>query len=128
MRMLLDTHTFLWWIANDRRLSEEARRLLGDGGNTLFFSAASSWEMAIKARLGKLRLPDDFATFLTDHLVRNQITPLPVQFTHTFQVHTLPALHRDPFDRLLVAQSQWEQLPLVTADPLIRQYAVDTLW
>lgn len=84
--------------------------------------------MAIKARLGKLRLSDDFATFLTDHLVRNQITPLAIQLVHTFQVYTLPVLHRDPFDQLLVAQSQWEQLSIVTADPLIRQYAVHTLW
>jgi PIN domain nuclease of toxin-antitoxin system len=128
MRALLDTHTFLWWIENDQRLSAEARRLIGDGSTTLFFSAASSWEMAIKARLGKLRIPGDFAAFVTDHLVRNHVIPLPIHLSHTFQVYRLPALHHDPFDRLLVAQSQWEQLPIVTADPLIRQYEVDILW
>jgi len=92
------------------------------------FSAASGWEIAIKARLGKLQLPDDIVSFLTDQLVRNHVTILSIHLSHTLHVYTLPPLHRDPFDRLLVAQSQLEQLPIVTADPLIQQYSVQTIW
>ena len=128
MQVLLDTHAFLWWIDNDQRLSPRARAIMGEGSNRLFFSAVSGWEMAIKARLGKLRVPGDLATFLTDHLVRNNITTLSIHLSHTLQVYTLPDLHRDPFDRLLVAQSQLEQLPILTADPLIQQYIVQTIW
>ncbi len=128
MRALLDTHTFLWWIDNDRRLPPRVRALMGDGSNVLVFSAASGWEIAIKARLGKLQLPDDLASFLTDQLVRNHVTILSIHLSHTLHVYTLPTLHRDPFDRLLVAQSQLEQLPIVTADPLIQQYSVQTIW
>jgi len=128
MRALLDTHTFLWWIDNDRRLSMRVRTLMGEGSTVLFFSAASGWEIAIKARLGKLQLPGNLAPFLTDHLVRNHVTILSIHLSHTLHVYTLPTLHRDPFDRLLVAQSQLEQLPMLTADPLIRQYSVQTIW
>jgi PIN domain nuclease of toxin-antitoxin system len=128
MRVLLDTHTFLWWIDNDRRLPTRVRALMGDGSNVLLFSAASGWEIAIKARLGKLQLPEDLASFLTAQLVRNHVTILSIHLSHTLHVYTLPALHRDPFDRLLVAQSQLEQLPILTADPLIQQYNVQTIW
>jgi PIN domain nuclease of toxin-antitoxin system len=128
MRVLLDTHTFLWWIDNDRRLPTRVRALMGDGSNVLLFSAASGWEIAIKARLGKLQLPEELASFLTAQLVRNHVTILSIHLSHTLHVYTLPALHRDPFDRLLVAQSQLEQLPILTADPLIQQYSVQTIW
>jgi PIN domain nuclease of toxin-antitoxin system len=128
MRVLLDTHTFLWWIDNDRRLPTRVRALMGDGSNVLLFSAVSGWEIAIKARLGKLQLPEDLASFLTAQLVRNHVTILSIHLSHTLHVYTLPALHRDPFDRLLVAQSQLEQLPILTADPLIQQYSVQTIW
>jgi len=100
---------------------------MGDGSNVLMFSAASGWEIAIKARLGKLQLPDDIVSFLTDQLVRNHVTILSIHLSHTLHVYTLPPLHRDPFDRLLVAQSQLEQLPIVTADPLIQQYSVQSM-
>jgi PIN domain nuclease of toxin-antitoxin system len=128
MQVLLDTHTFLWWIDNDRRLSSQARTIIGDGSNALFFSAARGWEIAIKARLGKLQVPGDLAPFITDHLVCNNVTTLSIHLSHTLYVYTLPSLHRDPFDRLLVAQSQLEHLPILTADPLIQQYAVETIW
>jgi PIN domain nuclease of toxin-antitoxin system len=128
MRVLLDTHTFLWWIDNDRRLPTRVRVLMGDGSNVLLFSAASGWEIAIKARLGKLQLPEELASFLTAQLVRNHVTILSIHLSHTLHVYTLPALHRDPFARLLVAQSQLEQLPILTADPLIQQYNVQTIW
>jgi PIN domain nuclease of toxin-antitoxin system len=128
MQILLDTHTFLWWIDNDRRLSSQARTIIGDGSNILFFSAVSGWEIAIKSRLGTLRIPGDLTPFITDHLVRSNITILSIHLSHTLYVYTLPSLHRDPFDRLLVAQSHLEHLPILTVDPLIQQYAVETIW
>ncbi|MGC7846518.1 type II toxin-antitoxin system VapC family toxin [Desulforudis sp. 1088] len=128
MRVLLDTHAFLWWIADDPRLSSKARSIISNGNNTLFLSAASGWEMTIKTRLGKLELPDDFKEFIAEQLVINGIDSLPVQMRHALHIHTLPPLHQDPFDRMLIAQAQLEDLPILTADPQIAQYRVEVLW
>jgi PIN domain nuclease of toxin-antitoxin system len=128
MRALLDTHVFLWWILDQPRLSPRARDLICDGTSELFFSAASGWEIAIKAQLGKIKLPDDPLKFTLGQLEINAFTELPVRLAHALQVATLPALHRDPFDRLLVAQSQVEHLPLVSADPLVARYDVQVIW
>ena len=128
MRLLLDTHTFLWWIDNDPHLSTQARALISDSNNELYFSAASGWEIAIKARIGKLAMPDNLEQFIIEQLVLNQFTVLPIQLTHALHVYTLPLLHRDPFDRLLVAQSQVEDLLLLTNDALIQQYTTQTTW
>lgn len=128
MRALLDTHVFLWWILDDPRLSSRARRVIADGRNELFFSAASGWEIAIKAQLGRITLPEDPERFIPGQLACNGIESLPITLSHALHVHTLPLLHRDPFDRLLVAQAQLEGLPLVTADPHIPQYAVQIIW
>lgn len=128
MRALLDTHTFLWWITDDKRLSPRARKLIGDGRNRLFLSAASGWEIAIKARLGRLGFSTEPGAFIPKQLARNAIRVLPVHLSHALHVYDLPSHHSDPFDRLLIAQSQLEDLPLLTADPLIAQYNVDTIW
>lgn len=128
MRYLLDTHAFLWWIIDDPRLPERARSLIQESSNEIVLSAASSWEMAIKAQLGKLEASGDLAGFVTDHLHRNRFGVLPVHVRHSLAVATLPLLHRDPFDRMLVAQSQLENMPILTGDPLIWQYAVETVW
>lgn len=128
MRLLLDTHTFLWWIDNDPHLSTKARALISDSNNELYFSAASGWEIAIKARIGKLAMPDNLEQFIIEQLVLNQFTVLPIQLTHALHVYTLPLLHRDPFDRILVAQSQVEDLLLLTNDALIQQYTTQTTW
>ena len=128
MRALLDTHAFLWWIADDSRLSKKAREIIADGHNELFLSAASGWEMAIKARLGKLQLSDSLERFVPEQLIINGIEGLPVQMRHTLHVQTLPDYHRDPFDRLLVAQAQLEGLPILTRDPYIARYQVKTIW
>lgn len=128
MRALFDTHTFLWWTDNDRRLSARVRTIIGEGSNELFFSAASGWEIAIKTQLGKLQVPGDVEQFVMAQLVLNNFHGLSIHLRHTLHVPTLPALHRDPFDRLLVVQSQLEQLSILTADPLIRQYTVQTIW
>ncbi|WP_338834807.1 hypothetical protein MHLNE_11150 [Moorella humiferrea] len=128
MKALLDTHTFLWWITEDPRLSPRAREIIRDGENILYLSAASCWEMAIKARLGKLEMPANITSFITDQMAINAITPLPVEISHALHVYTLPNLHRDPFDRLLVSQAQIENLPILTADPQIARYAVKVIW
>ena len=125
---MLDTHAFLWWIADDSRLSKKAREIIADGHNELFLSAASGWEMAIKARLGKLQLSDSLERFVPEQLIINGIEGLPVQMRHTLHVQILPDYHRDPFDRLLVAQAQLEGLPILTRDPYIARYQVKTIW
>ncbi len=128
MNLLLDTHAFLWWISDDRRLSPRAREAIADGGNVLFFSAASGWEIAIKARLGKIQVPDDLGRFLTGQLSRNAIQVLPIHLSHALHVHSLPDHHRDPFDRLLVSQALLEDLPVLSADPQLARYAVEVVW
>ncbi|MDP8972784.1 MAG: type II toxin-antitoxin system VapC family toxin [Actinomycetota bacterium] len=128
MRLLLDTHAFLWWIGDDPRLSERAREVFSDGNNDLIFSAASGWEIAIKARLGRLRVPGDLSAYLFGQLTENYISVLPVQLSHALRVHALPDHHRDPFDRLLVAQAIVEETPLLSADPWIARYPVEVVW
>ncbi len=128
MKVLLDTHTFLWWIADSPRLSARAHEVIRDSNNELFFSAASGWEIAIKAQLGRLQLPDNLEQFIVEQLSLNTILVLPIQLRHALHVYTLPQHHRDPFDRMLVAQSQVENLPILTTDPQIAQYEVKTIW
>lgn len=128
MRALLDTHVFLWWIAGEPQLSPRARKIISTGENKLYLSAASGWEMAIKARLGKLFLPEDLESFISEQLAINAIEPLTILMRHALHVYTLPDFHRDPFDRLLVAQAQLENLPIVTADPQIARYPVEVIW
>lgn len=128
MRVLLDTHTFLWWITDDKQLSLTARGIIGDSQNELFLSVASGWEIAIKAQLGKLKMPSNLEQFIVEQLLHNAIGSLPIQLSHALHVYTLPRLHRDPFDRLLVAQSQLENMPILTVDRQIEQYTVQVIW
>lgn len=128
MQVLLDTHSFLWWIDNDDHLSSTARQAIADGSNEVFFSAASGWEIAIKAQLGKLRLPNGPEAFVSEHLQLNGFRPLSISVSHALHTASLPSIHRDPFDRILVAQSQLEHIAIVTSDPLIQQYQVSIIW
>ena len=128
MKAILDTHFFLWWIAGSPQVSPKAHETIADGSNTLYLSAASGWEIAIKAKLGKLTMPEDIKVFLMEQLSLNSIHPLAVQLNHTLQVYSLPFLHRDPFDRLLIAQSQLENYPIITADEQISKYPVEIIW
>ena len=128
MKLLLDTHVFLWWIGDSERLSLPARQAITTASNAVFFSAASAWELAVKIRLGKLKLEDDLERFLPDQLQRNAITALPISLSHAMRLHSLPLHHRDPFDRMIVVQAQMDGLTLVTADPFIRLYDLPTLW
>jgi len=129
MRVLLDTHAFLWWITDDPRLSANARQIIGNGTNELFLSAASAWEIAIKAGLGRLRFKENnLERFIADQLTLNAINSLSININHALRVNILDPHHRDPFDRLLVAQAQLETLPILTSDPLFKLYSVTVLW
>lgn len=123
-RVLLDTHAALWLLTGDRSLGPGATEAIEDPSVVVLLSAASVWEVAIKRGSGKLDAPDGFATTL----VGGGAVPLPVDLAHAARVEHLPDHHRDPFDRLLVAQAQHEGLTLVTRDPLIARYDVATVW
>jgi len=128
MRALLDTHTFLWWITDSSELSMRVRDIITDSQNQILFSAASAWEIAIKAQRGRLQLPSPPAQFIAEQLHRNQFVSLPIQMSHALQVYDLPEHHRDPFDRLLVAQCQLEQIPLISGNPALTNYDLEILW
>lgn len=128
MRILLDTHAFLWFITADPRLSPAAEQAIRHGGNTPLLSVASVWEMAIKVNLGKLPIPQSLDVFVPQQLQSNRIGLLPIELPHTFELARLPLHHRDPFDRLLVAQARHESVPLVTGDAALAAYPVQRLW
>ncbi len=124
MRILLDTHIFLWWINDTPELSPKARKAIANPANECLVSMASHWEMAIKLSLGKLKIGGNFATFVPEQLALNGFHTLGVEFRHTARLIALPFHHRDPFDRLLAAQALEEKLPIVSADPVFRHYGV----
>ena len=128
MKLLPDTHTFLWWITDDPQLSAKALELIGDSSNNLYWSAASSWAVPLKYALGRLPLPDDTAKLRPAELGKNRIEPLPIVDTHAFQAGQLPRHHQDPFDLMLVAQAQVETLVLISNDPKINLYKVSVHW
>lgn len=123
MRYLLDTHSLLWWLDDPGLLSDQSRAAISNGRNTVYVSAAAVWEMVIKKALGKLVIPDN----LEEVLLLNRFQELPVTFNHALAVLGLPLHHRDPFDRLLIAQSKSEGLTLVTRDPDILKYPTSFL-
>lgn len=124
----MDTHTFLWWIIDDPQLSEKARELIGNGHNTLYWSAASSWEVSIKYALGRLPLPESPEHFLPAEIEKNRIESLPIIDAHAFRAGQLPHHHRDPFDRMLIAQAQAESLTLLSDDQQLSYYDVEIQW
>jgi PIN domain nuclease of toxin-antitoxin system len=128
VRVLLDTHTFLWWISDSPKLSDVAREAIADERTQPIFSVVSGWEITIKAGVGKLEIPGSPGRFLSEQLSRNDVEILPIYLRHALRVYDLPDHHKDPFDRLLVAQALAEDLALVTADPFIAGYPVETVW
>jgi len=128
VRLLLDTCTFLWIVGGSPEVSPRARQAFADPANEAFLSAASAWEIAVKHRLGKLPLPTPPEDFVPTQRVAHGIEPLPVDEAAALHVAKLPDLHRDPFDRMLVAQAIAGGLVLVTPDDPIRQYPVRVLW
>ena len=128
MRLLLDTHAFLWWLANDPALSGKARTAIADGRHECFVSLASCWEMAIKCSLGKLRLTQPVERFIPDEISANGFHLLGIDFRHVAKVETLPFYHRDPFDRLLAAQALLEKMTIVSCDTVLSEYGVKRIW
>jgi PIN domain nuclease of toxin-antitoxin system len=127
-RVLLDTHTFLWWLDGDRRLTKKPRTIIADASTVVFVSAASAWEITTKHRLGKLL---GAATVAADVIacVRSQgFTPLPITLDHGQRAGALPGPHRDPFDRVLIAQAQADRLVLVSNEEIFDSYGVTRLW
>lgn len=128
MKILIDTQCWLWCLSDPERLNEKAKSLVRDPQNIIYFSAASSWEIAIKTSLGKLQLPEPPADYVPKKLFTEGYIGLPVEHVHALRVAELPGHHRDPFDRLLVAQCQIENLVLLTADQKITAYDVRIAW
>ncbi|RPI09671.1 MAG: type II toxin-antitoxin system VapC family toxin [Acidobacteriales bacterium] len=127
MRLLLDTHAFLWAIAQPEKLSKRAARLITDEANQLLLSTASLWEIVLKVQAGKLKLPGE-RDFLPQQLASLNVECLPVEADHVMALLSLPTHHRDPFDRLLAAQCQVEHLAILTADAAVREYPIETIW
>ena len=123
MKVLLDTHMLLWWLADDSRLPPEARRVIADPATEVQISAASTWEIAIKKSAGRLEAPDDLGGAMAEHA----FDPLAITVEHALSAGSLPPHHRDPFDRMLIAQARAESLTLVTVDPAFAEYEVDLL-
>ena len=128
MKALLDTHAFLWWDLDDARLSDTARAIIADADNQIVVSAASVWEVAIKAGKGRLDLPADLDAYVDDRLRRYRWVAMPIDQHHAVRAAGLPLIHADPFDRMLIAQAQLESIPIVTADSAITRYDVETIW
>lgn len=127
MKLLLDTQAWLWMHLSPERLRPEVRERFIDGRSELLLSAASSWEIAIKYSLGKLALPEPPGTYIPTRMRRDDVSALHVSHVHALHVATLPHHHGDPFDRLIIAQAQIEDVPLVTADRHIARYDVEVL-
>ena len=128
MNLLLDSHALLWFFADDSRLSPSAKEAIENPANRSFVSLASCWEIAIKVSLGKLSLGKPFAEVFPGELERNGISQMPVAIAHLRELITLPWHHRDPFDRVIIAQARIEALTLVTRDSYAGSYGIDTLW
>ena len=118
MKLLLDTQLMLWWLADSPKLSRQARALIADPANTVFVSAATMWEIRIKEKLGKLDVPADLIAIVRSE----EFEWIPVSAEHADATMDLPLLHRDPFDRMLVAQAKWMGITLLTSDPMLAQY------
>jgi PIN domain nuclease of toxin-antitoxin system len=126
MRILLDTHAFLWAITDDSRMPARVRKLMA--ASDCCFSVVSIWEAVVKVQSGKMSLPLPAGPFLVSELVSSGVQILPVTLDHVLRVEKLELHHRDPFDRMLIAQSIEENLPVLTTDPLFRKYPVQQLW
>jgi PIN domain nuclease of toxin-antitoxin system len=123
VQLLLDTHAFLWWLGNDAKLGRTARAAIADGANLVFVSAATAWEIGVKRASGRLVAPGDLAGWILE----NGFVPLPIEVEHAVAAADLPLHHKDPFDRLLVAQAQLENLTLEARDDDIDKYSVSLI-
>ena len=128
MRVLIDTHIFLWLFLEPKRISKQIQEFLEDNfTNEIYVSHATAWEIAIKYGVRKLKLPQTPELFVPDRIKRANFLHLPIKIQHVLQVHNLPPIHKDPFDRLLVSQARIENLTILTADPSFAKYQIKTL-
>ena len=127
MKAILDTHAFLWALAGDARMSRHARDIFA-GSADLSLSIASIWEILIKVQSGRLNFPRPAGPYVLSRLAENRIKTLPISIDHLLTLERLPMHHRDPFDRMLIAQSMEEDWPIITADPMFRQYPIQVIW
>lgn len=127
MKAILDTHAFLWALAGDAKMSRHARDVFAESTD-LWLSIASLWEILIKVQSGKLNFPRPAGPYVLSKLVENRIKSLPISIDHLLTLERLPMHHRDPFDRMLIAQSMEEDCPIITADPLFKQYPIRVIW
>ena len=127
MKVLLDTHIFLWAITGDARMTKAQRAAYLNEDNDLFLSLASVWEMLIKCGIGKLSLPSPATAYIHKQMEKNRIATLGIHSTHLAELEKLPPLHRDPFDRMLVAQARAEKMPILSGDPALKKYPVKLL-
>lgn len=128
MKVLFDTHAFLWWADEPDRLSTKASEIIQDKRNVLILSLASVWELQIKIQLGKLELKMPLGDLIASQQQKNRVRLLPVKLPHILALATLPSHHRDPFDRILIAQARTESVVLISHDPEIAQYPVQVIW
>jgi len=128
LKVLVDTHALLWWMGGDARLSGQAREIVEDGANQRLVSIVSLWEIAIKISLGRLPTYGLTVSRIAEQLHEQSFAMIPVRLGDLTRIEKLPWIHRDPFDRLLIAQALEENVPLLTSDDAIRQYAVQTIW
>ncbi|MCY4438135.1 MAG: type II toxin-antitoxin system VapC family toxin [Chloroflexi bacterium] len=128
MRLLLDTHAFIWWMTTDERLSQPARRAIADEANVILVSAASAWEIATKHRLGKLSGADEIVPDIAGAIADQDFEELPITVADAARAGALPGHHRDPFDRMLIAQALARDLVLISNEPLFDRYGVRRLW
>ena len=128
MRALLDTHALLWWLSDDPALSRRARRAIADSKNTLIVSAACAWEIAIKVRLRKLRTAADLIAEFATRMEQERFELLAISVDHALRAGLLPGPHKDPFDRMLIAQSQAASLPVISNEEIFEDYGVRRIW
>lgn len=128
MRLLLDSHTFLWFADGNQKIQKNVIELIENNENQKFISMASVWEIAVKIKIGKLKLNEDFHLFFEKDLIANGFEILPIEFNHISKTMELPFHHRDPFDRLLISQSLYEQIPIISADKKFDNYGVKRIW
>jgi PIN domain nuclease of toxin-antitoxin system len=128
VKYLLDSMIWLWSVDSVEKINESSREILESGQAEVYLSAATAWELSIKARLGKLRLPGPPARCIPSFMARQGLRPLPVTHLHAVKVYDLPLHHQDPFDRLIIAQAIAEDMAVLTADRVFGKYAVDVVW
>ena len=128
MKILLDTHAFLWWDSNPEKLGKTVADLLSQTENTVYVSVVSAWEIQIKKQLGKLSLTVPLAELMESQQQVNEVIILPVQLNHILALDELPTHHKDPFDRLLIAQARIEGMGIATADPVFSKYDIKVIW